>query len=138
MNRIVTVEVLKKRNVNVADPNCCLCGEIDETKEHLFCACSIASLLWNRISAWCKIPNIFVFSFRDLLEIHDHVGLSGIKKEALKRIIRIWCWNIWRARNGPKFNNIAVKVKKIISEVKSVGFLWYNVRSKNSNVSWED
>ncbi|KAI3793650.1 hypothetical protein L1987_36270 [Smallanthus sonchifolius] len=137
MNRIATVEVLKKRNVSVVDQSCCFCGEIVESKEHLFCACPITSLLWTHVCAWCNIPNFFVFSFKDLLEIHDHVGLTGIKKEVVKGIIRIGCWSIWRARNAAKFNNLAVKVEKIISEVKSIGFLWYNVRSKYRNVSWE-
>ncbi|KAM0019015.1 putative RNA-directed DNA polymerase [Helianthus debilis subsp. tardiflorus] len=82
MGRLATVDELRKRNIGGGDPVCSLCGEADESIEHLFTNCCYASMLWAYISSWCKCQNIVVFSFRDLIEAHNHVRLDGQKKKS--------------------------------------------------------
>ncbi|KAJ0754982.1 hypothetical protein HanPI659440_Chr09g0352861 [Helianthus annuus] len=50
-------------------------------------------------------------------------------------IIRIGCWSLWRARNGLKFNYKLARIEEIVSEVKSVGYLWFKNRTKLKNLS---
>ncbi|XP_022040432.1 uncharacterized protein LOC110942980 [Helianthus annuus] len=70
IDKIPTEEALRKRNIQLEDSLCPLCRSDDETTEHLFISCFISSTVWNGVSLWCKIPNIFAFSIKDLLECH--------------------------------------------------------------------
>ncbi|XP_022030829.1 uncharacterized protein LOC110931756 [Helianthus annuus] len=131
MDRIPTAEALKKRNVQVSDSSCMLCNSAEETTEHIFIACQAATIVWNGISTWCKIPNIFAFSIKDLLGIHKEIRGSEKKKDAIQGIKSIVCWSLWRARNNAKFSNIPVRIENILSEVKALGFLYFSSRSKH-------
>ncbi|MFS7926624.1 putative reverse transcriptase zinc-binding domain-containing protein [Helianthus anomalus] len=83
MDKIPTGATLKKkRNVQLGDPLCPLCSSDEETSGHLFIACQVA-LIWNDISSWCKIPNIFAFSIKYLFGIHKELRASDKKKEVV-------------------------------------------------------
>ncbi|XP_021971859.1 uncharacterized protein LOC110867019 [Helianthus annuus] len=138
MNKIATVEALKHRNFNVQDESCALCGDGEDSVSHIFSACYTASVVWNHISRWAKVQNLFFFGFKDIVEIHEHVGLSGEKKEAFKGIVRIAVWLIWKARNKARFENKEVRADVIISELKASGFLWFKSRSRFKNLSWQN
>ncbi|PWA40262.1 RNA-directed DNA polymerase, eukaryota [Artemisia annua] len=133
MGRIPTASALRKRNIQIADSLCVLCESAEENVDHLFSGCIFASRLWQHISTWCKVPNIFVFSFKDLLDLHNFVGLSGKKKEIFYGLMIIVCWCIWRARNSFKFQNKKARMEGIIGEVKVLGFLWAKSRAKLHN-----
>ncbi|KAJ0488248.1 putative reverse transcriptase zinc-binding domain-containing protein [Helianthus annuus] len=138
MGRIATMDELRRRNIGGGDAGCSLCGEADESIEHLFTNCYYALMLWAFLSSWCKSQNLLVFSFRDVIEAHNHVGLIGRKKEVFKGLIRIGCWVLWRMRNDVKFNNKSANVEAITREVKNLGFLWYNSRSKRESILWSE
>ncbi|KAJ0752293.1 putative RNA-directed DNA polymerase [Helianthus annuus] len=138
MNKIATVEALKHRNFNVQDESCALCRDGEDSVSHIFSACYTASVVWNHISRWAKVQNLFFFGFKDIVEIHEHVGLSGEKKEAFKGIVRIAVWLIWKARNKARFENKEVRADVIISELKASGFLWFKSRSRLKNLSWQN
>ncbi|KAJ0935989.1 putative reverse transcriptase zinc-binding domain-containing protein [Helianthus annuus] len=105
LDKLASMDALKKRNIDRGDKVCVHCGEEDETVEHLFTSCYIALTIWSMVSMWCKIPLILAFLVRDLLESHENIGLKGKKKEVIQGIIRIGCWSIWKARNEARFNN---------------------------------
>ncbi|XP_022004462.1 uncharacterized protein LOC110902028 [Helianthus annuus] len=132
------MDALKKRNIDKGDGTCVLCGDQDESVEHLFTACGVASTIWSVVSLWCKIPHILAFSVKDLLEAHEVGSLKGRKKDLIQGIVRIGCWCIWKARNEVKFNNKEVKIEGIVRELKSLGFFWYNARSRGNEVSWSE
>ncbi|KAJ0495253.1 putative reverse transcriptase zinc-binding domain-containing protein [Helianthus annuus] len=138
LNRVPTVDNLLKRNIGVSDLSCQLCNSSDESVYHSFIACYIASLVWNGISVWCKIPPIFAFSTQDLFSIYSGLGVSEKKKEIIQGVIMVACWSIWRARNSLRFSNSPVKIEGILSEIKTLSFLWYSSRSKCKRVEWKD
>ena len=49
---IPTAVSLLKRHVPVVDIGCQICGHGDESIEHLFTSCIVASILWQGISKW--------------------------------------------------------------------------------------
>ncbi|XP_035842617.1 uncharacterized protein LOC118489106 [Helianthus annuus] len=102
LGRIATIDALKRKNIEVHDSRCIMCGEEDESAEHLFTSCYTVAVIWQFVSNWCSIPNILAFLVKDLLEFHEHIGIKGGKKEAVKGIIRVACWSIWRSRNEVK------------------------------------
>ncbi|KAJ0450600.1 putative reverse transcriptase zinc-binding domain-containing protein [Helianthus annuus] len=138
MDKIPTVEALRKRNINIGDPICPLCNSEEETSDHVFNACFVAANVWNGINSWCKISNIFAFSIKDLLTLYKDINGSEKKKEAVQGIILIGMWSIWHARNSVKFSNAFVRIDSIISEIKALSFLWYSCRSKHKGVVWKD
>ncbi|MFS7909276.1 putative reverse transcriptase zinc-binding domain-containing protein [Helianthus anomalus] len=138
MDRIPTRDALRKRNINIEDSLCPLCRSEDESTEHVFTSCFIASTVWNGISSWCKIPSIFAFSIRDLLEYHTVLRGSDRKKEAVQGIIIIACRCLWRSRNKFMFSNSPIRMDIVISEVKALGFLWFSYRSRHKGIEWKD
>ncbi|PWA89029.1 RNA-directed DNA polymerase, eukaryota [Artemisia annua] len=137
MGRIPTARALRNRNIQVLDANCVLCGDEEESVDHLFTGCIFSARIWQLISAWCKVQNFFAFSFKDLLEVHKFVGLSGKAKDIFYGIIIVGCWCIWRARNLHKFQNKHAKVEETLGEIKSLGFLWAKHRAKIPSLNWD-
>ncbi|XP_021985842.1 uncharacterized protein LOC110882050 [Helianthus annuus] len=138
MDRVPTTDALKRRNVIVGDSRCILCNFEEETAEHMFTACYIASNVWQGISSWCKIPSIYAFSIKDLFSFHKNLRVSDKKNEAVQGIIMIACWSLWRARNNAKFSNISVRIENVVSEIKAMGFLWFFNRFKNAGIEWRE
>ncbi|XP_022041313.1 uncharacterized protein LOC110943890 [Helianthus annuus] len=138
MNKVLTAEALRKRNVGIRDTTCPLCHSEDESADHLFIGCFIASTVWSGVSSWCNIPNIFALSIRDLLSFYKDLGLSEKKRDAVQGIIMITCWSVWRARNNVKFSNSSVRIESIISEIKTLSFLWFSNRSRYKGLDWKD
>ncbi|KAJ0434371.1 putative reverse transcriptase zinc-binding domain-containing protein [Helianthus annuus] len=136
-DRIPTACALRRRNVNIGDGLCVFCGEVEETVEHLFTACRLMAGVWNSISNWCNIAGLFVFCIRDILQVVDYLQISEVKKEAVFGILILTCWRVWKARNDKIFSNIDTDVVKIVADVKSLGYLWYNSRRKERSVDWK-
>ncbi|XP_022014806.1 uncharacterized protein LOC110914313 [Helianthus annuus] len=112
MNRIPSMDNLARRGVPVVDGLCPLCRDEAESVEHLFTSCFFSVILWQKISQWCKIPPIFAFSFRDLLEIHKASYIDASKRLVIQGIIIVSCWCLWQARNKVVFSNCEAKVEK--------------------------
>nr|XP_043611471.1 uncharacterized protein LOC122583099 [Erigeron canadensis] len=94
MDRIPTMVAMRARNCFALDPVCVLCGEEDETVEHLFCKCETAARVWHFISKWCKTAPFFIFDIKDLPEFHETLRKDKKEKDVLKGLIIISCWCI--------------------------------------------
>ncbi|KAI3792985.1 hypothetical protein L1987_35597 [Smallanthus sonchifolius] len=138
MNRIPTVEALAKRGVVVIDDMCSFCNAGFDSVNHLFTACPLALGLWEKISYWCRIPNFFIFSFRDLLEIHNLGVRRASERKVLHGIVLSACWVLWKARNSLRFNGKRCSVDEIFSEVRVVSFFWFKHRAKKGKLDWGD
>ncbi|KAM0069148.1 putative reverse transcriptase zinc-binding domain-containing protein [Helianthus debilis subsp. tardiflorus] len=136
MNRIPTVDALCSRGMTIIDDMCCLCEEDLESVSHIFSACPISVGVWEKVSFWCRIPRFFIFSFRDLLELHSVGGRKKAECEALHGIVLTTCWVIWKARNKLRFNGIRSSIEEIFSEVRVISFFWYKHRAKKGKFEW--
>ncbi|XP_022031380.1 uncharacterized protein LOC110932345 [Helianthus annuus] len=137
-DRIPTRHALARRNIPVASTECILCGEANETVDHLFSICRIAASVWEKISEWVKIPPIFAFSFRDILSIHEGVGANRKTKDIIRGLIMIACWCIWKARNEKYFSSGKGCSAEIFGEVESLGYLWLKCRSIHKGIVWSE
>ncbi|XP_035845912.1 uncharacterized protein LOC118492188 [Helianthus annuus] len=138
MDIIPTGEALRKRNAQFGEVTCPMCNSAEESFDHVFIVCFVVSNVWNGISKWCKIPNIFSFSIKDLLGIHKGLRASEKKKDAVQGIMMIACWSLWRARNNLIFSNRPSRIDNILSKVKALSFLWNSNRSKHKGIDWRD
>ncbi|KAJ0876698.1 putative reverse transcriptase zinc-binding domain-containing protein [Helianthus annuus] len=138
LDRLPTAVAFRRRGIFLEETLCPFCSENEETVDHIFTACSFTSVIWQHLSAWCRVPFLYAFSFKDLMEFQHYSGLSGKGKEILHGLIIIGCWSLWRRRNDLKFNNKVARMEDVIAEVKSFGFLWAKNRAKLVSLSWSN
>ncbi|KAJ0495718.1 putative reverse transcriptase zinc-binding domain-containing protein [Helianthus annuus] len=134
LDGIPTKVALRRRNINVGDCKCVLCEDAEETVDHLFTVCRVTDDVWSGIARWCNLPPIFLFSVHDVQLIVSQLGCSDKRKEIIYGILVLTCWRIWKARNEKAFAKTNVKIIDIISDVKSLGFLWYRSRGKRLEI----
>ena len=65
-----------------------------------------------------------------MLKIVKHMGGLKAKQDILYGVIILTCWRIWKARNEKVFTSKDTNVAQIISDVKSLGYLWFRGRHK--------
>ncbi|KAJ0881550.1 putative reverse transcriptase zinc-binding domain-containing protein [Helianthus annuus] len=135
LDRIPIRQVLVKRSVAMEMDDCVLCGEEQETVD-LFTACSVSLRVWNQLSRRVKLPPIYAFSFRDLMEFYKVCGLGMKEKEVVHGLVITWC--IWKVRNDKAFSNGRGDSESIFGNSKALGFLWLKCRSKHKNIVWKD
>lgn len=83
LDRIQTTTALMRRNCITPSTLCGLCDEEEETVDHLFCHCVVASQVWFRIGRWCKTTPLFMFTVKDLFDLHNSIGLDKKKQKVL-------------------------------------------------------
>ncbi|KAJ0436283.1 putative reverse transcriptase zinc-binding domain-containing protein [Helianthus annuus] len=137
LDRLPTVSALRRRNISIQNPMCRLCGDFEETLEHLFVSCQFSQTIWHLISQWCHLPPIFAFHFHDLITIHQNLGGSKKRRKVYHAIILTVLWSLWRTRNNAVFNNKPPQVTAVIEESKSLSYLWIKNRSKTGALSWD-
>lgn len=86
LDRLPTGAALRARNCVFGSSMCTLCGKEEETVEHLFCSCEVVAEIWYLVSRWCKCPPIFLFSVKDLFDVHRWGSLGRRKRKVLKGI----------------------------------------------------
>ncbi|XP_076917000.1 uncharacterized protein LOC143576894 [Bidens hawaiensis] len=138
LDRIPVIPLLAKRNVLVGFLDCPACGEADETTEHVFVSCGLAQAVWQAVSTWCKVPHIFAFSIRDILELYKFIKGSKRKAKFFHAVCMVSVWCLWKARNDIVFNGMAITVEIVVGNIKALGYLWVKNRSGGSSLSWED
>ncbi|XP_021984681.1 uncharacterized protein LOC110880466 [Helianthus annuus] len=116
---------------------CKWCDSNEEIVDHILTGCNITAAVWEGISRWCRIPEVYAFDVKDLVGLQEHCDGIVNKKLVLHGIFIIVCWHLWRARNEKVFSNRDIKVSDIVADVKSLGFLWYKHRFKKGSVGWD-
>ncbi|XP_076907117.1 uncharacterized protein LOC143563469 [Bidens hawaiensis] len=134
MERVPLLVSLARRNVAVDSVVCLICGMEEETAEHLLNSCRFAQEIWGKVTNWCRVPNFFAFSIRDLLEAY----IPKDKAKVFHAICLTTLWCIWRARNEAVFEGKLVQLESVFGEIKGLNFLWLQNRAKKSSLSWND
>ncbi|MFS8016822.1 putative reverse transcriptase zinc-binding domain-containing protein [Helianthus anomalus] len=138
MDRIPTKVALQRRHINVGSPMCIFCVDQEETVDHLFTGCIVATGVWNVIARWVELPQFFFFSVKDIMQEYEGSKWSVMKKAAFHGVMVITCWRIWKARNDKIFREVDRSVVDIVADVKALSFLWFSSRYKKGSVGWED
>ncbi|KAJ0751570.1 putative reverse transcriptase zinc-binding domain-containing protein [Helianthus annuus] len=137
LGRLPTLVALRNRNVQVPSVNCPICGNDEETIEHLFIACPFAQQLWDVVSRWVKISALFLLERSDLIYFHSHVRGSGRWKKVIYLVMQAVVWCTWRARNDLVFNRKQPRIGSVIDDIKSLSFLWFKSRARMVSLTWE-
>ncbi|MFS7989024.1 putative reverse transcriptase zinc-binding domain-containing protein [Helianthus anomalus] len=135
-DRLATMVGLKKRGILPNSSVCKLCGEREEDADHLFIGCYVAAVLWQKVSSWCNIQQIYAHSMKDLLSFYKTAQLDEHKRSYVQTIILATCWGIWKARNDGIFKGKHVNIDGIFGEMQATTFLWIKNRAKRTNLVW--
>ncbi|XP_021986259.1 uncharacterized protein LOC110882582 [Helianthus annuus] len=138
LDRLATRDNLRRRNVDITSVMCHFCDEYEETVDHLLTACSVAIRVWETVSAWCNIPPIFAFEFKDLMDSHNSIQVGKKAKKIILWLAIISCWYIWKGRNELVFNQMRRSPQEIMVEIKLRGFGWVKNRPSCKYISWKD
>ncbi|XP_021980233.1 uncharacterized protein LOC110876368 [Helianthus annuus] len=93
MERLPAKLALSARNIPVQNQLCAMCGEYEESSEHLFVSCHFAQIIWQNIVGWCTVPPIIAFDVKDLLMLHGFSPGSGKKRKAFYAIVLVSFWS---------------------------------------------
>ncbi|KAL8234561.1 hypothetical protein R6Q59_020661 [Mikania micrantha] len=128
-----TVNVIKDNNYGPSY----IKSKLFETVEHLFVTCRMAQYIWEKISEWCRLEPLIIFSLNDLADV-SKLG-SGSKK--WKKMIHAVCvttlWCIWRHRNKIVFKSQSSSNNNLLEEICTLSFLWVKNRAKLASLSWD-
>ncbi|XP_022036788.1 uncharacterized protein LOC110939538 [Helianthus annuus] len=138
LERIPTKQALVRRNIPVDSEDCVFCEEVSESVDRLFTAYSSFLWVWNRLCEWVKIPPIYAFSFKDLLDYHNSFGGNSKTKEIVRGLVVVSCWCLWKARNSKIFSNGRGDCAEIFGKVKSLSFFWLKNRSCHRDLVWRE
>ncbi|XP_022039937.1 uncharacterized protein LOC110942467 [Helianthus annuus] len=137
MERLPTKCALARRNVQVPNLMCALCGDYEESCDHLFVSCHFAQTVWQNLAGWCRIPPIIAFGMKDLLTLHGSDPGSR-RKKVIHAVILVAFWSIWKIRNDVVFRQAVPNFTRTLDEIKSMAYLWIKNRSKVAALTWED
>ncbi|KAJ0427646.1 putative RNA-directed DNA polymerase [Helianthus annuus] len=135
--RLPTRKALARRGIPVSTTVCALCGELEETCEHLFVTCQFAQIIWHVIGQWCKYPALYAFCFRDVLDFYKWAPGGKKKRKAFQAITLITIWCIWKQRNEIVYGGSQLSVANVVEEIKSRSFFWVRIRAKELNITWD-
>ncbi|XP_076909288.1 uncharacterized protein LOC143566483 [Bidens hawaiensis] len=137
MERIPVWAELSKRGIAMSSAVCPICEEEVESADHLMISCRLAQIAWSVISTWCKVPSIYAFTIRDLLEMHRYTSFSKRKAKAFYAVCLTTIWCVWRARNALVFEGNPMILNKVVGKIKTLSYLWVKHRGKNTTLTWE-
>ncbi|XP_076934348.1 uncharacterized protein LOC143600588 [Bidens hawaiensis] len=138
MDRVPVFSLLAKRNIRVNSMDCPACGLMEETTEHILVSFGLAQSVWLAISTWCKVPQLFTFSVRDIVELYKYSKFPKRKAKVFHAVCLVTLWCLWKARNDMVHNGSIVTVGSVVEEVKALSYLWVKNRSSGSTLSWSD
>ncbi|KAJ9567575.1 hypothetical protein OSB04_003541 [Centaurea solstitialis] len=128
--RMPTKVNLCRRGVVLLSLSCPLCGEADETKDHIFIQCSVTKRI---LADFCKWWGIDCFAFQNvyhLLMSGFSLNLKGRKQKAYMGAVYTCLWTIWKFGNQ-KFFPGAYRDKDVLvgSQIQAYSFFWIKHRS---------
>ncbi|KAD3067773.1 hypothetical protein E3N88_35653 [Mikania micrantha] len=97
----------------------------------------LAQLVWEKVSIWCKLQPMIVFSLHDLVDL-SNLGQGSKKwKNTIHAVIVTTLWSIWKIRNKIIFESKSLSTNNLFEEIKTLSFLWVKNRAKFGSLSWE-
>jgi len=114
--RIQCRTVLLKKKV-VQSSACEICGEADETPEHIMCGCNLAKELWQHLN----MPSMLAV---DMDSIHTITPRGGIPHDKFPTFLALVCWHLWKARNVMVFRNELQSLSQVLAACKHAAEQW--------------
>ncbi|XP_048491471.1 uncharacterized protein LOC125492792 [Beta vulgaris subsp. vulgaris] len=115
-NKLATTDRLSKWNIP-CDQTCSLCGNADETSQHLFFECVYAADIWAQVCQKSHTPStIGDFARQKRVAITKAHGRSRSARIYIKCITET-LYAVWKQRNNKIFTGSCVPVQQVVKDV---------------------
>ncbi|XP_074310078.1 uncharacterized protein LOC141645062 [Silene latifolia] len=114
-----TKDKLFRLNIS-SDCLCCLCGNEEETPQHLFFKCQYSKEIMTHIQTWVG----FVMPDTRDQDWRRNARLSKLKVGILNSILNAVTYHVWRQRNGCRHD------MKLLRPEVYVAMIQYEIRTK--------
>jgi len=121
--KIQCKSTLFKRHV-VDDTTCEICGNADETPEHIIWGCSLGRTVWQRLNIQPGNPT-------DMASLHTTAPPSHIPSVEFPGFIALICWEIWKARNAKVFRGESLTADHVLLLCKNAAAQWKHRLSRS-------
>ncbi|KAG5396870.1 hypothetical protein IGI04_018684 [Brassica rapa subsp. trilocularis] len=138
-NKLATGDRLRKWGIQ---QGCVLCGERDETRDHLFFVCLYSYTVWDRLASRLVGRRINP-DWQDMLRFIQTGATNRTDQILIRLVFQAVVFSVWRERNGCRHQQslqgteqmikaIHKGVKNMICSLRSVGLSasddrWFNV-----------
>ncbi|XP_074313926.1 uncharacterized protein LOC141649128 [Silene latifolia] len=114
-----TNEKLKSFGLDI-DTTCLVCGDGNESLEHLFFSCKYSQRIINKVEQWMGVtlPRDEVIAWR------NNIPGSQVKKDTINGIINALIYSIWSQRNRSKHEAHIINPEKVASEIIKEMKIW--------------
>ena len=103
---------------------CALCGNGEETTNHLLVQCEFASVIWRKVLDWMGINFI---TPHNLVSHFACWSSSSGSRRLFKAFCLIWhavIWSIWKERNARIFNHNLKRFDEVVDDIKALSWVW--------------
>lgn len=135
--RILTQENLKRRGFELAS-RCVLCGEEEESIQHLFLQCHETRKVWEYFFGVLGIQWSRNCTMRDIFLKSCGVAMTAAGACYWETLIHGIVWAIWRERNLRIFEEKEEEMGQVICRVKEWIWRWNMSRSEVRGIRIED
>lgn len=116
LGRLPTKDVLSKHGMSV-DLTCILCGQEEESLNHLFFSCSFSSSIWISLCGKCNIPSV-AMNWEDTLRwMAQTFRGNSLSSLTARLMFAAVVYGIWRERNSRLFQGRALDVANVCYEI---------------------
>jgi len=136
LDKLPTRWNLSRRGMDIPTIRCVICGDMNETGDHIVMCCSMAKEIWSLVERWWSISIPIMHSVNEIFIWLDNVKISLKCKQALKVVVTAVAWTIWDYRNKTIFDTKKPRRSLLFDAIVSYSFLWYCNRSNSPALSW--
>ena len=96
---------LQKKGVVFLSLSCPLCGDVDETENHIFVQCSMSRRILSHISRWWGVDCNQVLDISQLFMWGESLNFKGEKLKVFLAVVYAYLFLIWKLRNEKIFSS---------------------------------
>lgn len=136
MKRLPTRVNLDKMGIDLHSTQCPVCDNDQETEEHLFTSCVIASQILKLIDKWWAVHISSFNNIQDVISYAHSFQESKVHRKCIDAVVQTTLWVLWRYRNGVTFNNSKLRSDTLCDGIMLLSFFWITNRNKKFKIEW--
>lgn len=116
----------RKRHSLQQSVACALCDQLDETTDHLLCACVLTREVWHRTLLLLHIPVTPPQHDDKLLDrwLSARTGLPELLRRSFDSLVILLSWCIWKERNRRVFDARSRTLVQLLHYIREEGHAW--------------
>lgn len=138
LGRIPVQSLLHERGVSSSSQICVLCGNENETVNHLFIHCAFSKEILRWLFNWCGIRQQNCDSVLELIQFAKAWGTDSKLKDIWNSILYCYFWCLWLSRNDKIFKKIHVIPAKVEDAIMTTSFSWCKNRASTGCGNWAE